>query len=77
MKWTHSILEKIYLLNMTSRIDYGYAHFDFDWTWIRDKQIIHNGNQYMGMVMIIDSEGEIVGWYGYELISEKKNEKQE
>jgi hypothetical protein len=54
---------------MKSRIDYNYAHFNFDWTWIRDKEIIHQGNEDIGMLMIATEDGQIVGMYGYELIS--------
>lgn len=55
---------------MKSRIDFGYAHFNFDWTWIKDKEIIVKGDQYAGMLIILDSKGRAVGMYGYELISE-------
>jgi hypothetical protein len=59
---------------MKSRIDYGYAHFDFNWTWIKDKQLVMRGNQYAGMLIILDEEGNPVGMYGYELISEYEKE---
>jgi hypothetical protein len=55
---------------MKSRIDYGYAHFNFDWTWIRDKKIILRGDVYAGMLVILDDEGRAVGMYGYEAIDE-------
>jgi hypothetical protein len=58
---------------MKSRIYYGYAHFDFDWKWIKDKQIILKGDKYIGMLIILDKDGNAVGMYGYELISENKN----
>lgn len=59
---------------MKSRIDYGYAHFTFDYTWLRDKQIVLQGDKYMGMLIILDSKGNALKWYGYELISENKDE---
>jgi hypothetical protein len=51
---------------MQTRIDYGYAHFDFDYLWLRDKEIIHKGDEYRGMLIIVDSDGKTVGWYAYE-----------
>jgi hypothetical protein len=55
---------------MNTRIDYHYAHFNFDWTWIKDKEIVLKGNEYAGMVIILDDKGRAVGMYAYELISE-------
>ena len=55
---------------MNIRIDYRYAHFNFEYTWLRDKQIIHKGNQFEGMLIILDEDGKTVGWYAYELISD-------
>jgi hypothetical protein len=55
---------------MNSRIDYGYAGFNFNWTWIRDKQIILKGDEYRGMLIIADEDGKAIRWYGYELISD-------
>jgi hypothetical protein len=59
---------------MKSRIDYGYAHFNFDWTWIKDKEIILKGNQYFGQLIILDKNGNALKWYGYELISDYEEE---
>lgn len=56
---------------MKSRIDYGYAHFNFDWNWIRDKQIIVRGDEEAGMLIILDYRGRAVGMYGYELITKE------
>jgi hypothetical protein len=55
---------------MKSRIDYGYAHFNFDWTWIKDKELVIKGDQYAGMLIILDDRGRAVGMYAYELISD-------
>ena len=55
---------------MKSRIDYGYAHFNFDWTWIKDKELVMKGDQYAGMLIILDDRGRVVGMYAYELISD-------
>ena len=55
---------------MNTRIDYGYAHFNFDWTWIKDKELIMKGDQYAGMLIVLDEKGRAVGMYAYELISE-------
>jgi hypothetical protein len=59
---------------MKTRIDYNYAHFNFDWTWIKDKEIVMKGNEYAGMVIILDQKGRAVGMYAYELISEYEKE---
>jgi len=62
---------------MKSRIDYQYAHFNFNWTWIRDKQIIVKGNEYLGQMIILDVDGEAVGWYGYEMISDNYKDEED
>jgi hypothetical protein len=59
---------------MKTRIDYNYAHFNFDWTWIKDKEIVMKGNEYAGMVIILDQKGRAVGMYAYELIDEYEKE---
>jgi hypothetical protein len=48
------------------QIDYNYAYFNFNWTWIRDKQIILKGNNMRGALIIADLEGNMVKMYGYE-----------
>lgn len=45
-----------------------YVQFTFPWWWIKDKQIIHRGNEYWGTLIIADSEGKMVKMYGYEAI---------
>jgi hypothetical protein len=59
---------------MKSRIDYGYAHFNFDWSWIKDKELVMKGDQYAGMLIILDDRGRAVGMYAYELISDYEEE---
>jgi hypothetical protein len=54
--------------NNYHHIDYQYVHLNFNWTWIRDKEIILRGNEYAGMLIILDSEGRQVRMYGYEMI---------
>ena len=49
-------------------IDYQYAYFNFNWTWIRDKQIILKGNKMGGVLIIADLEGNMVKMYGFERI---------
>ena len=49
-------------------IDYKYVYFTFDWNWIKDKQIVHKGNETGGALFILDSEGNLVKGYGYERI---------
>ena len=57
---------------MKTRIDYNYAHFNFDWTWIKDKEIVLKGNEFAGMLIILDDRGKMVGMYAYELIEYEK-----
>lgn len=47
-------------------IDYNYAYFRFDWSWIKDKQIILKGNEMGGMLIITDADGKALKIYGYE-----------
>jgi hypothetical protein len=51
------------------KVELGYVTFNFDWNWIKNKQIIHKGNQQYGMLFILDDEGRAVKMYGYELIA--------
>lgn len=52
-------------------LHYGYVHFTFPWTWIRDKQMVHQGNHISGMLMILDMNDNLIKVYGYELVSEE------
>jgi len=49
-------------------IDFQYVHLNFNWTYIRDKQIILKGNSMGGMLIIADSEGNTIKIYGYDRI---------
>ena len=49
-------------------IDYQYVHLNFNWTWIRDKQIILRGNENSGMLIIADEDGNMIKMYGFERI---------
>ena len=51
-----------------TNIDYQYVHLNFNWTYIRDKQIMIRGNEQAGMLIIADSEGKTLRIYGYERI---------
>jgi hypothetical protein len=51
-----------------TNIDYQYVHLNFNWTYIRDKQIILKGNSMGGILIIADSEGNTIKVYGYERI---------
>ena len=59
---------------MKTRVDYHYVHFNFDWQWIKDKEIVLRGNEEAGMVIILDDRGRAVGMYAYELIDENEKE---
>ena len=49
-------------------IDYKYVYFNFSYTWLRDKQIIHKGDWRGGVLIIADEEGRQLKVYGYSLI---------
>ncbi len=51
-----------------TNIDYQYVQLNFDWTYIKDKQIILKGNELAGMLIIADSEGRTLKVYGFERI---------
>jgi len=51
-----------------TNIDYQYVHLNFNWTYIRDKQIILRGNELGGVLIIADSEGNTIRVYGFERI---------
>lgn len=53
-----------------ANISYNKIYFSFEWTWIKDKQIIHKGNDYYGMLMIADKDGIPIKMYGYELVKQ-------
>jgi hypothetical protein len=55
-------------MNTNHNIDYQYVHLNFDWTWIKDKQIILRGNEDSGVLIIKDSEGNTIKMYGFERI---------
>ena len=56
-------------------IDYDYVHFHFPWTWIRNKQLIYEGNQNSGVLLITDEDGIILKALGYEKINEVDRKK--
>ena len=41
---------------------------EFDWGWIKDKQIDIDGDEWSGLIFITDKEDNIVAIYGYEKI---------
>ena len=51
-----------------TNIDYQYVYLNFNWTYIRDKQIILRGNSMGGVLIIADSEGRTIKVYGYDRI---------
>ena len=53
---------------MRTNIDYHYVHLNFDWSWIKDKRIVLKGDDIMGMLIILDDDGNAVGMYAYEQI---------
>ena len=43
-------------------------YFTFLWSWIKDKHIIHRGDEDSGVIIIYDDDNRVVGMWGYELI---------
>ena len=56
---------------MSTKLDYRYVYFNFDWNWIKDKEILHVGDEIMGALYILDKDGRIVKMWGYELITKE------
>ncbi len=56
-------------MNNETHISKRYVYFTFPWRWIRNKQIIHRGNDEYGMLIITDDEGIPVKMFGYELMN--------
>lgn len=44
-------------------------YFTFLWSWIKDKQIIHKGDEDSGVIIVYDEENRVVGMWGYESIN--------
>jgi len=59
-----------------ARIDYGYVHFSFRWTWIRDKEMVVRGDKWSGMLMIYNDKGKLIKIYGYELVKDIDDEEE-
>ena len=53
---------------MSTNIDYQYVYFNFSYTWLRDKKIIHRGDWRSGVLIIADEDGKSIKMYGYDLI---------
>lgn len=47
------------------------VHFRFDWTWIKDKGLIHQGNREAGYLLILDAEDNLIKALAYELVPEE------
>lgn len=44
----------------------------YEWHYIRDKEIIIDGNEWRGLIMIQDEDGRIIELYGYEKVLDKE-----
>jgi len=44
----------------------------YEWNWIRDKEIIIDGNEWRGLIMIQDEDGRLLELYGYEKVLDKE-----
>ena len=51
-------------------IDYQYVYFRFNWSWIKDKQIILRGNEDSGILIIADEEGNTIKWSFFNEVEE-------
>lgn len=45
------------------------VYFTFLWSWIKDKHIMHRGDEEQGMLIIYDEDNKVVGMWGYESIN--------
>jgi hypothetical protein len=45
---------------------------NFDWSWIKDKQIEIDGDEWLGLIFITDGEDNIVAIYKYEKVPIKE-----
>ena len=52
-------------------VSYNRVYFTFLWSWIKDKHIMHRGDEESGMLMIYDSDNRVVGMWGYEAVDTK------
>ena len=52
-------------------VSYNKVYFTFLWTWIKDKHIMHRGDEESGMLMIYDENNRVVGMWGYEAVDKK------
>lgn len=55
-------------------IDYDMVHFRLWWNEVKDKQLIHQGDENEGMLIIADLDGKIIKMFGYERIDEMDRE---
>ena len=58
-------------MNKDMNLHWGYVHFNFPWIWIKDKQMVLQGDKRAGMLMIFDKDDNLIKVYGYELVSEE------
>jgi len=59
------------------KINYNLVHFEFHWSWIKDKTLTHIGDSEQGVLIIGDEDGEPIKIYAYELISNEEDNKEE
>lgn len=45
---------------------------NFDWSWIKDKQIEIDGDEWVGLIFISDEEDNIIAIYRYEKVPIKQ-----
>jgi len=58
--------------NDSAKLNYNVIPFYFEWSWIKDKTILHKGGDRSGALIIIDEDGIPVKMWGYELIANEK-----
>ena len=56
--------------NDNAKIEIGYVTFKFDWSYIKDITMIHQGDKDYGMLWLLNTDGEAVKAFGYELVKD-------
>ena len=51
-------------------IDYDKVHFNINWNEVKGNQLIWQGNEREGVLIIADKWGKIIKMWGYETINE-------
>jgi len=58
------------------KIHYEWIHFNFDWSWVKDKRLNHKGNSEVGILIIEDQWGDPIKVYAYTLVEDEEDNKE-